>query len=137
MSVHRPTAVYESAVPDRLVDRPDRAAGRGAGRRQENVDPPPALDHAFHTGSRLVPVEHAQRREASAQDVSIARYHLLEMKVAAGRLTAAAFCQQARTELQAMAAAEGDEPVKAEIGLRADKIDAMTISPDLCRLAID
>ena len=32
--------------------------------------------------------------------------------------------------------ADGDEPVKAEIGLRADKIDAMTTSPELCRQVV-
>ena len=80
--------------------------------------------------------ERAQRREASAQDVSIARYHLLEMKMGSGELSPEAFCDQARAELQKMATADGDEPVKAEIGLRADKIDAMKTSPEFCRQAI-
>jgi hypothetical protein len=80
--------------------------------------------------------ERAQRREASAQDVSVARYHLLEMKAGAGKLSSEAFCEQARLELQKMATADGDEPVKAEIGRRAGKIDIMTTSPELCRQAI-
>jgi len=82
-------------------------------------------------------IERAERREASAQDISIVRYHLLEMKVGAGKLSSEAFCAQARAELQKLATADGDEPVKAEIGLRADKVAAMNSSPELCRQAID
>jgi hypothetical protein len=81
--------------------------------------------------------ERAQQREASAQDVSIARYHLLEMKAGAGRLSSEAFCAEARAELQKMAVADGHEPIKAEIGLRADKIEGMTTSPGFCRQATD
>jgi hypothetical protein len=80
-------------------------------------------------------MERAKTRQASAQDVSIVRYHLLEMKAAAGLLSPEAFCREAREELQTMAAAEGDEPVKAELGLRGGKIDAMQNSPELCRQA--
>jgi hypothetical protein len=79
--------------------------------------------------------ERAKARQASAQDVSIVRYHLMEMKAEAGMLSPEAFCQQARDELQAMTIADGDEPVKAELGLRADRIDAMKNSPELCRQA--
>jgi hypothetical protein len=77
--------------------------------------------------------ERAQRHEASAQEVSIARYHLLEMEAGSGKLSSEAFCAQARAELQKMATAGGDEPVKAEIGRRAGK---MTTPPELCRQAI-
>jgi hypothetical protein len=80
-------------------------------------------------------MEGAKARQASAQEVSIVRYHLLEMKAKAGMLAPEAFCRQAREELQTMEAAEGDEPVKAELGLRGDKIDAMTKSPELCQRA--
>jgi hypothetical protein len=78
--------------------------------------------------------ERAQRREASAQEVLIARYYLLETKAGAGLLAPEAFCEQA--ELREMATADGDEPVKAEIGLRADKIDAMKASAERCRQAV-
>jgi hypothetical protein len=81
--------------------------------------------------------ERTKARQASAQEVSIIRYHLLEMKAEAGMLSPEAFCRQAREELQTMAAAEGDEPVKAEMALRGDKFDAMKKSPELCRQAID
>jgi hypothetical protein len=81
-------------------------------------------------------IDRAQRREASTQELSIARYHLLEMKAGSGKLSPEAFCDQARAELQKMATADGDEPVRAEIGLRADKIDIMTTSPEFCRQAI-
>jgi len=80
-------------------------------------------------------MERPRARQASAQDVSIVRYHLLEMKAEAGLLSPEAFCRQARDELQTMATAEGDEPVKAELGLRGDRIDAMKDSPELCQQA--
>ena len=82
-------------------------------------------------------MERAKARQASAQEVSIVRYHLLEMKAGDGMLSPEAFCRQAREELQTMAAADGDEPVKAELGLRGDGIDAMKNSPELCRQAVD
>jgi hypothetical protein len=77
--------------------------------------------------------ERARSGEASAQDIAVVRYHLLEMKAAAGKLSPDAFCQQGRSELQAMAAAQGDEETKAGLAARRDKIDAMTTSPELCR----
>jgi hypothetical protein len=80
--------------------------------------------------------ERAQRHEASAQEVLIARYYLLETKAGAGKLSPEAFCEQAQAELQKMATADGDEPVKAEIGLRADKIDAMKASAERCQQAV-
>jgi hypothetical protein len=58
------------------------------------------------------------------------------MNGSAGKLSPEAFCEQARLELQKMATADGDEPVKAEIGRRADKIDAIKTSSELCRQAI-
>src|SRR5262245_15436792 len=78
---------------------------------------------------------HAAQREASAQDVAVVRYHLLEMKQAAGRLSQEAFCQEAHVLLREMAAAEGDEERKAGLGARRDKIDATKDSPDLYRQA--
>src|SRR5690349_18738480 len=62
--------------------------------------------------------ERAARQEASPQDVAVVRYHLLEMKQAAGRLSPEAFCQEAHVQLQAMAAAEGDEETKAGLAAR-------------------
>jgi hypothetical protein len=79
--------------------------------------------------------ERAAQREASAQDVAVVRYHLLEMKQAAGRLSQEAFCQEAYEQLRAMAEVEGDEETKAGLGARRDKIDAMTTSLELCRQA--
>ena len=79
----------------------------------------------------------AASREASTQDVAVVRYHLLEMKQAAGKLSQEAFCQEAHLQLRAMAAAEGDEETKAGLAARRDKIDAMTASPELCRQAND
>src|SRR5262249_10149232 len=58
--------------------------------------------------------ERAQRREASEQEVLIARYYLLETKAGAGKLSPEAFCEQAQAELQKLATADGDEPIKAE-----------------------
>ena len=77
----------------------------------------------------------AAAKEASAQDVAVVRYHLLEMRQAAGKLSQEAFCQEARLQLQAMAAADGDEETKAGLAGRNDKIEAMTASTELCRLA--
>src|SRR4029453_19211991 len=74
----------------------------------------------------------AAAKEASAQDISVVRYHLLEMKLLAGKLAPATFCSQARAELQSMAAAEGDEETKAGIAGRSDRIDQMTASTELC-----
>ena len=79
--------------------------------------------------------ERAAAKEASAQDVALVRYHLLEMKQAAGKLAPEAFCQRARLELQAIVTAEGDEETKAGLAERSDKIDAMKTSPELCRQA--
>jgi hypothetical protein len=79
--------------------------------------------------------ERAASREASAQDVAVVRYHLIEMKQAAGRLSQEAFCQEAHLQLRVMAAAEGDEETKAGLAKRRDEIDAMTVSPELCRQA--
>jgi hypothetical protein len=79
--------------------------------------------------------ERAAAKEASAQDVAVVRYHLLEMREAAGKVSHEAFCREARLYLQAMAAAEGDEETKAGVAERGDKIEAMTASPQLCRLA--
>jgi hypothetical protein len=99
---------------------------------------------AAHTGDAVADAEallratteRAQRREASAQEVLIARYYLLETKAGAGKLTPEAFCEQAQAELKKMATADGDEPVKAEIALRADKIEAMKASAERCRQAV-
>jgi len=79
--------------------------------------------------------ERAAAKEASGQDVAVVRYHLLEMRQAAGRLSEEAFCREARLQLQAMAAADGDEETKAGLAGRNDKIEAMTASTQLCRLA--
>jgi len=81
--------------------------------------------------------QRAAAKEASAQDVAAARYHLLEMKLASGKLLPGAFCHQAHAELQAMAAAEGDEETKAGLAERREKIDAMTSSPELCQQATE
>ena len=81
--------------------------------------------------------QRAAAKEASAQDISAAHYYLLEMKLAASKLLPGAFCHQARAELQAMAAAEGDEETKAGLAERADKINAMTSSPELCQQATE
>ena len=43
----------EGAVPRRLLDRIDRAAGRHAGRRQQHVDAAPFLHDLGHAGTRL------------------------------------------------------------------------------------
>ena len=43
----------EGAVPRRLLDRIDRAAGRHAGRRQQHVDAAPFLHDLGHAGARL------------------------------------------------------------------------------------
>ena len=80
--------------------------------------------------------ERAQRHEASAQELLIARYYLLETKAGAGKLTPEAFCEQAQADPKKMATADGDEPVKAEIGQRADKIDAMKASAERCQQAV-
>jgi hypothetical protein len=79
--------------------------------------------------------ERAAAQAASAQDVAVVRYHLLEMRQAAGELSQEAFCREARLQLQAMAAADGDEETKAGLAGRNDKIEAMTASSQLCRLA--
>src|SRR5262249_49078701 len=52
--------------------------------------------------------ERAAAKEATAQDVAVVRYHLLEMQSAAGKLPQEAFCQEARRQLQEAAAAGGD-----------------------------
>ena len=67
--------------------------------------------------------------------MAVVGYHLLEMRQAAGKLSQEAFCQEARLQLKAMAAADGDEETKAGLAERNDKIEAMTASTQLCRLA--
>ena len=74
------------------------------------------------------------RRPANAQDLCVVRYYLLQLKLAAGKLTPDAFCRQAQAELRAMTVVEG--PVKAGLEERSDKIEAMTISPEACQQAI-
>ena len=93
--------------------------------------------------------ERAQRREASSQDVSIARYHPLGCLGVVtngsirdiparnnGGRSSLSIDDHADSFKTSPISADGDEPVKAEIGLRADKIDAMTTSPELCRQVV-
>jgi len=79
--------------------------------------------------------ERAAAKEATAQDVAVVRYHLLEMKSAAGKPPQEAFCQEARRQLQEAAAADGDDETKAGLAERREKINAMTASPERCRQA--
>jgi len=80
-------------------------------------------------------LERARAGEATAQDLAIVRYHLLEMKLGAGRISRQAFCPLARAELLAMAKAGGDEETRAGIEELGEKISSMTISPELCQQA--
>jgi len=94
-------------------------------------------EEAVADGERLLAttVERAKAGEASAQDIAVVRYHLLEMKLAAGRITQRAFCPLARAELQTMLTAAGDEETKAGIVELEDRFAAMTTTPELCRQA--
>jgi hypothetical protein len=82
-------------------------------------------------------IESVKEGEATAQDLTVVRYHLLEMKMKAGRISVQAFCPLARAELMVMVKAGGDEETRAGIEELGDKIAAMKASLELCREASD
>ncbi|HTR83553.1 MAG TPA: hypothetical protein VMI56_03675 [Reyranella sp.] len=74
--------------------------------------------------------------EVWPQDLAIARFYLLELRRAAGKLPEAAFCEQAQAELRIASTIEGDEVTKAGLIERKEAIEAMTRSPELCKQSI-
>jgi hypothetical protein len=94
-------------------------------------------DEAVADAERLVEVtvERAKAGEASAQDLAVVRYNLLEMKLGAGKISQRSFCLEAHGGLLAMAKAAGDEETKAGIEELGEKIAEMTTTPELCRQA--
>jgi hypothetical protein len=82
-------------------------------------------------------LESVKGGEATAQDLTIVRYHLLEMKMKAGRISINAFCPLARAELVVMAKAGGDEETRTGIEELSDKIATMNASLEMCRVASD
>ena len=74
--------------------------------------------------------------EVTWQDLAIARFYLLELKLGAGKLAEPAFCAQAQAELRTMIGADGDEVTKAGLAGREAQVEAMNGSTGLCRQAV-
>jgi hypothetical protein len=95
-------------------------------------------DEAIADGEALLAATktRASFGEVTFQDLSVVRYYLLELRMAAGKMPRETFCSEAQAELRTMIASDGDEETKAGLAQRRDKVEDMTQSSERCQQAV-